>query len=81
VNEFTGTIKEGEEILHFSFSRMYTTEGEKYFVAVHRNGNLSHFNMRKDNKGVWRASDASPSWVKAIEEEISKIINQNISPA
>ena len=79
--QFTGTIKEGEEILNFSFSRMYTTEGEKYFVAIHRNGNLTHFKVKKDKNGVWRASDTSPSWVKATEEEISKIINQNIYPA
>ena len=76
--QFTGTIKEGKEILHFSFSRVYTTEGEKYFVNVHRNGSLTHFKVKKDKNGVWRASDGSPSWVKAIEEEISKIINQNI---
>ena len=81
MNQFTGVIKSGEEILHFSFSRVYTTGGEKYFVTSYRNGNLSHFDVKKDSKGIWRASQLSPSWVKDFEERLSKIIEENIAPA
>lgn len=33
---------------------MYTIEGEKYFVAVHRNRNLTHFKVAKKQKDGYK---------------------------
>jgi hypothetical protein len=78
LKQFKGTIKSGEETLRFSFSRVYSTEGEKYFVTANTEKGFEYFDMKKDNKGKWRVYDIGPKWVKEFEEKLSGIIERNI---
>ena len=78
MNQFNGIIKAEEETLNFSFSRVYTTEGEKFFVTATTNKGYYNFDMKKDSKGKWRISDIAPQSLKEFEERLSNIIEQNI---
>ena len=78
LNEFKQTVRIKGRRLEFSFRRVYTPDGEKYFVSVSENGHFYPFEIRKDNMGKWTVSDLAPKWIKELEETLSDIIDQHI---
>jgi len=51
LKQFNEIIQRGEEILRFSFYRVYTTNGEKYFVEAYKGKRFFPFDMKKDVSG------------------------------
>ena len=77
MKQFDGIIKTDKETLLFSFSRVYATTGEKYFVSTYKSKRFYPFDMKKDESGKWRVPEFAPKWLKSIEQELSNLINQN----
>lgn len=64
----------------FSFIRVFTTNGVRYYVTVvdgHAKPYLFHMEKRSDN--TWRIVDAPkvPEWIHHIEAELGKAIEVN----
>jgi hypothetical protein len=62
--------------LSFTFTRIYTPQGAKYFVTVTKDHQPYCFDM-KQNKGNWSIADPAPPWIKALEHKLSERIIQN----
>jgi hypothetical protein len=77
LKQFNGIIQTDEQLFLFTFSRVYTTEGEKYFVTVNRNGGFYPFDMKMNSSGKWKVPESARTWLKSIEEELSNIVIQN----
>ena len=74
---FTSLVKVNEETLYFSFLRIYTAKGQKFFVSVCKDRRYSGFDMIKDEEGDWRIDEPAPAWAREIENQLSKTIDKN----
>lgn len=77
MKQFNGIIHTDEQLLLFTFSRVYIAEGEKYFVTVNRAGGFYPFDMKRNIDGKWKVPESAPVWLKSIEAQLSDIIVQN----
>jgi hypothetical protein len=76
--KFNEHLKVDEETLYFSFNRIYNADGEKFYVVVQKGRQFSPFDMKKDDAGRWKIVEPSPAWAKALEEQLSEMIDRNI---
>lgn len=62
-------------ISEFQFDRIYTTDGIRYFVTVHRNGKYYHFNMHQRD-GLWVIvnTEILPDCILELEVELANAI-------
>ena len=78
MTQFREHFKLGDETLQFSFNRIYNADGEKFYVIVEKGKQFIPFDMKKDDTGRWKINEPAPAWAKALEEQLSEIINRNI---
>jgi len=64
---------------HLTFTKIFTLEGEKLFVAASNlHGKSVFFSMKKNKQNTWKIFGRAPVWVKKAEAQLEKIINQKI---
>jgi hypothetical protein len=77
MTQFSENIRTDDETLNLSFNRIYTAEGENFYVVVEKNRQFFPFDMKKDVTGKWKITDPVPAWAKTLEEQLSEIIKRN----
>lgn len=75
---FNETLRVDDETLHFSFNRIFTADGEKFYVVVQKARQFFPFDMKKDAAGKWKIMEPIPAWAVELESQISEMINRNI---
>jgi len=78
MTQFNEHLKVDDEILHFSFNRIYNADGEKFYVVVQKGKQFFPFDMKRNDHGNWRIVEPAPSWAMMLEERLSDLINKNI---
>lgn len=76
---FIRQIKSRGTTFDFSFLRIYTVDGVKFFVSVIEGATKSyHFTIQKRGDG-WKIDDAPkvPDWIMALEPEFALAIDEN----
>jgi hypothetical protein len=78
MRNFTKHIKTEQGLVTFSFNRVYTVEGTKYFVSTRNKTFISRFFQMENKSGVWAFRDVSevPEWVMPLESKLADIIGQ-----
>ena len=76
---FSGSILAKGKRYHLTFTKIFTPDGEKLFVAASSlHGKSIFFNMKKNKQNSWTVFGRAPIWVKKAEGELGKIIKQQI---
>jgi len=76
---FSGSIMSKGQKYHLTFTKIFTPEGEKLFVAASSfHGKSIFFNMKKNKQNSWKIFGHAPMWVRKAEAELEKIIKQQI---
>ena len=78
MEQFNEQFKTDNETLYLSFNRIYTGDGEKFYVVVQKGRHFFPFHMRKDDAGNWKIAEPAPEWAKGLEARLSEIIDRNI---
>jgi hypothetical protein len=76
---FIKQIKSDRRIFDFSFLRIYTVNGIKFFVSVIETPTTAHhFTMQKRGH-AWKIDDAPkvPDWIKELEPQLAAAIIEN----
>jgi hypothetical protein len=62
--------------LNFMYSRMFTVNGERYFIAISDSKNVSYIFYLKQELGSWIIEERKelPLWVIGLENQFGKII-------
>jgi hypothetical protein len=79
VNHFTELIDIDGESLFFSFYRIRTVEGQKFFVSVSRHHKPFVFEMKKDDSGEWKINESAPEWIKPLRGILDQVIKREQS--
>lgn len=75
---FNETLRIDDETLQFSFNRIFTGNGEKFYVVVQKGRHFFPFDMKKDDAGNWKILEPVPEWAIQLENQISEMIIRNI---
>jgi hypothetical protein len=78
MTQFNGSLKVDDEVLHLSFNRIYTADGEKFYIVVQKDGKFLPIDMKKNEAGKWKIVGRAPTWAKAVEDQLSEMIDRNI---
>jgi len=78
MKQFSEIINVDGHELFFVFSRLRTSQEDKFFVVVTRDTHTYSVFLKKNNLGKWQiVSPSPPNWFKRIESMIVQIINDN----
>ena len=76
--QFNESLRVDDETLYFSFNRIFTGDGEKFYVVVKKDRQFFPFDMKKTEEGMWKIMEPVPEWARALEEQLSEMISRNI---
>jgi hypothetical protein len=78
MKQFSEIINVDGRELFFVFSRLRTSQEDKFFVVVTRDALTYSVDLKKNTLGKWQiVSPSPPNWFKRIEAMIVQIINDN----
>ena len=60
---------------YFSFRKKETDSGVKYYVVTLDGEDSISFEMKEQEKGIWKISTSAPFWIKKIEDRLSEAIS------
>jgi hypothetical protein len=67
------------QMYHLTFTKIFTLEGEKLFVAASNlHGKSIFFNMKKNKQNRWKIFGRAPMWVRKAEAQLENIIKQQV---
>jgi hypothetical protein len=74
---FSGSIMAKGQIYHLTFTKIFTLEGEKFFIAASNfHGKNVYISMMKNKQNSWKISGHAPMWMRKAEAQLEKIIKQ-----
>ena len=72
--EFIEVIPVATERHYFSFRKNETASGVIFFIVTLEGNKAVSFEMKEQEKGVWKITTSAPEWIKRIEAKLSEAI-------
>lgn len=78
MTDFIETIPIAGKNYYFSFRKLSTPEGIKFFVSTLEKNDFISFEIRRDKFDNWKIVDTVPKWIAQIEIKLIEAIKSHL---
>jgi hypothetical protein len=76
--DFIETIPIAGKKYYFTFRKVFTPDGVKFFVSTLENNDLISFEIKGGKFGDWKLLDPVPDWIRQIERKLFEAIKNHL---
>ena len=78
MSDFIEVISIAGKNYYFSFSKISTPGGSKFFVSTIENNDVVSFEIKGDEYDNWKIIEPAPKWIMKIEKTLLEIIHLHL---